>query len=86
MPATAGPEVVPLLEENPLTGSRVAVPLIPAASAALGRLQDMTGLSKTDIMNRAIVTYEFVEHALRDEREVSIRDNRTGETFAVHFL
>jgi monomeric isocitrate dehydrogenase len=47
---------------------RITVALIPEAGAELEHLQDKTGLSKTDIVNRAVMLYEFldawtVEHA-----------------------
>jgi len=40
---------------------RITVSLIPKAVADLQRLQDRTGLSKTNLVNRAIMLYEFVD-------------------------
>lgn len=65
---------------------RITVALIPKASEDLQRLQERTNLSKTDIANRAITLYEFIDAQLRDGREVLIRDNDTGETQIVRFL
>jgi hypothetical protein len=65
---------------------RITVALIPKAGDDLQRLQDRTGLSKTDIANRAITLYEFIDGQLRTGRDVLIRDNDTGETQTVRLL
>ena len=65
---------------------RITVALIPKASEDLQRLQDRTGLSKTDITNRAITLYEFIDTQLREGRDVLIRDNETNETQVVRLL
>jgi len=43
-------------------------------------------LSKTDIANRAITSYEFVGAQLQAGRDLIVRDRRTGETQVVRFL
>ena len=68
------------------TAERITVALIPKAAEDLQRLQERTSLSKTDIANRAITLYEFIEEQLRAGREVLIRDSKTGETQIVRFL
>jgi hypothetical protein len=65
---------------------RITVALLPAVTGDLERLQSRTGLSKTDIANRAITMYEFIEAQLRAGRDVLIRDNETKETQIVRFL
>lgn len=65
---------------------RITVALIPKAGDDLQRLQDRTSLSKTDIANRAITLYEFIDAQLRAGRDVLIRDNDTGETQTVRLL
>ena len=65
---------------------RITVALIPKAADDLQQLQDRTSLSKTDITNRAITLYEFIDDQLRTGREVLIRDPGTGETQIVRFL
>jgi hypothetical protein len=65
---------------------RITVALIPKVGAELQRLQDRTSLSKTDIANRAITLYEFIDAQLREGRDVLIRDNDTGETQTVRLL
>jgi hypothetical protein len=65
---------------------RITVALIPKAATDLQHLQDRTNLSKTDIVNRAITLYEFVDEQMRAGRDLLIRDNKTGETQLVRFL
>ena len=57
-----------------------------AGSEDLQRLQDRTGLSKTDIANRAITLYEFIDTQIRTGRDVLIRDNEAGVTEIVRLL
>ena len=42
-------------------GERITVALIPTAEIGLRRLQERTNLSKTDLANRAITSYEFLD-------------------------
>jgi hypothetical protein len=67
-------------------GERITVALMRQAAAGLQQLQHRTDLSKTDIANRAITLYEFIDSQLRAGREVIIRDNQTGEMQVVRFL
>jgi hypothetical protein len=67
-------------------GERITVALIPEAASDLRRLQERTNLSKTDITNRAITSYEFFDAQLKSGRDLLIRDPRTGETQLVRFL
>ena len=65
---------------------RITVALIPKAGDELLRLQDRTGLSKTDVVNRAITLYEFIDARTRTDQEILIRDKKTGETQTVVLL
>ncbi|MGH3418463.1 MAG: hypothetical protein ACRDOD_02520 [Streptosporangiaceae bacterium] len=65
---------------------RITVALIPKAGDDLQQLQDRTGLSKTDIVNRAISAYEFFESKMRDGNDLLIRDPQTNEVQIVKFL
>lgn len=65
---------------------RITVALLPKVAADLQQLQERTGLSKTDIINRAITLYEFISAQQDAGREVLIRDKKTGETRAILFL
>jgi hypothetical protein len=60
--------------------------LIPKAGDDLQRLQERTSLSKTDLVNRAITLYEFIQSQLSADRDVLIRDNKTGRTQRVRLL
>jgi len=68
------------------TIERITVALIPKAAAELQELQNRTGLSKTDIVNRAITLYEFIDEELHASRDVLVRDRKTGEIQIVRFL
>jgi hypothetical protein len=73
-------------DERSTAGERITVALIPGVHADLRRLQERTGLSKTDITNRAITSYEFFDAQLQAGREIIVRDPKTGETQLVRFL
>src|SRR5579863_6667311 len=68
------------------TPERITVALIPKAGSDLRQLQSRTSLSKTDLANRAITLYEFVDAQLRAGRDLVIRDPVTGETQLVRLL
>jgi len=65
---------------------RITVALIPQAATDLQSLQDRTTLSKTDLVNRAITLYEFIDTQLKEGRDLILRDKATGETQLVRFL
>ena len=65
---------------------RITIALIPKASDDLLRLQERTRLSKTDLVNRAITLYEFIDDRARVGQEILIRDKTTGETQTVVLL
>ena len=71
---------------RPQAVERITVALIPKAGDDLQRLQERTSLSKTDITNRAITLYEFIDAQLRAGRDVLIRDSNTGETQTIRLL
>ncbi len=65
---------------------RITVALIPKVAEDLQRLKNRTDMSKTDIVNRAITLYEFIEAQLRDGNDILIRDRESGETQNVIIL
>lgn len=75
----------PLARSQPL-GGHLAVPLIRKAGDDLQRLQERTRLSKTDVVNRAITLYEFIDERTRVGQEILIRDKKTGDTQAIVLL
>jgi hypothetical protein len=69
------------------TGSdRITVALVEKAANDLQRLQARTGLSQTDIVNRALSLYEFIDGQLHEGGEVLIRNNSTGEDRLLRLL
>jgi hypothetical protein len=81
--AVAGGRDTPAAPASP---ERITVALIPKAAGDLKKLLDRTGLSKTDITNRAITLYEFIEAQISEGKAVIISDPETGETQVVRFL
>ena len=73
-------------ESQRLATERITVALIPKAAEDLSRLQAATGLSKTDIVNRAISLYEFLQAQIDAENDFVVRDRKTGESQLVKFL
>ena len=65
---------------------RITIALIPKAGDDLLRLQARTSLSKTDVVNRAITLYEFIDAQSRAGQELLLRDKETGETQTVVLL
>jgi len=65
---------------------RLTVALIPKAGLDLGRLQGRTKLSKTDLVNRAITLYEFLDSQQAEGYDVLLRNRTTGETQIIQFL
>ena len=65
---------------------RITVALVTKASEDLQRLQDRSGHSKTDIVNRAITAYEFLDAQLRAGKDLLVKDPKTGETQLIKFL
>jgi hypothetical protein len=74
------------IAQPPALGERITVALIPAVADDLRRLQERTNLSKTDIANRAITSYEFLDAQIQTGHDLIVRDRRTGETQLVRFL
>jgi hypothetical protein len=67
-------------------GRRITVALIPKAGDDLQLLHDRTTLSKTDLVNRAIISHAFIDAQQRAGRDLIVRDNGTGETKLVRFV
>jgi len=68
---------------------RLTITLAPDAIDALAALQVRTGLSKTDVLNRAVQIYNMLDEATRNGSEVLLRTPRAGtggEIERVRFL
>ena len=92
MPANPGNKIIgdEVARQKPpppqQSSERITVALIPKAASDLQGLQERSGLSKTDLVNRAISLYEFIDAQLREGKEVLIRDPAKGETQRVHLF
>lgn len=62
-------------DQQPTVSERINAALIRESSEALAKLQDRTGLSKTDAVNRAITVYEFIDAEIREGNEIIVRDS-----------
>ena len=79
------------IDQNPPSSSRPAPPLDPItvalvekAAADLQITHERTHLSKTDIVNRAVSLYEFVDAELRAGAEFIVR--RDGQNYVVKLM
>lgn len=63
---------------------RMNVALIPRTQDALDRTANRMGLSKTDVINRAIQAYDFLEEQLSSGAKIFVR--RGNSTEEVRFL
>jgi hypothetical protein len=72
--------------QRPTVSERITIALIAKAAEGLQRLQRRTGLSKTDVVNRAISVYDFIDQQLEDGNELLIRRKGTDEVQLVHIL
>jgi hypothetical protein len=61
-------------ETTPTVVERLTVALVGDAVRALSRIRDRSGLKKVDILNRAIVVYDFIDAELRDGKQIVLRD------------
>ncbi len=71
------------VEGSQAAGERITVTLIPKAREDLVRLRERTSLSTTDLGNRVITLYEFLDQLLRTGHDFLARDPATGNTSLV---
>jgi hypothetical protein len=60
---------------SPPPSGRITVALVDKAAADLQATYERTGLSKTDIVNRAVSLYEFIDAELDAGAELIVRRN-----------
>ena len=65
---------------------RITVALVPKASEGLQHLIGSTGLSKTDVVNRAITLYEFIDAQTQAGLDLILKDPKTGESQVIRLL
>ena len=73
-------------DERHVVAERITVALISRASTDLRRVQERTGMSKTDIVNRALTLYEFIDRRLADGSEILLRSEGTSELELIRLL
>jgi hypothetical protein len=64
---------------------RITVSLIPRTTTALAELSSVTGMSKTDLVNRAVQLLHFVHEVESGGEHLLIR-RADGEVERVHLL
>jgi hypothetical protein len=64
---------------------RITVALIPRTAASLAALRERTRLTKTELANRAITLYDFIDQQIAAGAAVLIR-HPDGSTAEVRFL
>lgn len=52
---------------------RVTVNLVSKSAASLDRLSVSTGLSKTDVINRALQVYDFIDSETEAGKQILVR-------------
>jgi hypothetical protein len=63
----------------PPDAERVTVNLTPRSVRALRNVVGWTHYSKTDVINRALQVYEFVQQIMEDGGSVHVRQTQDGE-------
>jgi hypothetical protein len=86
MPARVGGNVAGEDVARQTLAERITVALIPQAAEDLQHLQGRTGLSKTDLVNRAVSLYDFINTQLGEGRDLLIRDNETEEIQVIRLM
>jgi hypothetical protein len=81
-----GSVAMPAVTERPAITDRITVALVRKAGEDLESLQERTGLSKTDVVNRAISLYEFIESQMQAGKQLLIKDPDSDETQLIRFL
>jgi hypothetical protein len=73
-------------DQRASVADRVTVALVPKAASDLQQTVVRTGLSKTDVINRAVSLYGYIEGRLSDGDELLIRDGKTGQVEQIKFF
>ncbi|MFH9953305.1 hypothetical protein ACH4OX_03680 [Streptomyces roseolus] len=64
---------------------RYSVTFVPPAVEAIQALTELSGLSKTDVINRAVQVYAFLASEMAEGRQVLLR-NEDGSLERVHIV
>jgi hypothetical protein len=74
----------PSAQDPPPTATRITVSLVEKAAADLRRIIGRTRLSQTDVVNRALTLYEFVDSEMSSGAEIIVR--RDGKEHRIVLL
>jgi hypothetical protein len=66
--------------------TRVSVNLIPRSSIAIGLAKKLTGDSATDIVNRSVQVYAYLEQVIANGGAIYIRESADSELEQLKFL
>jgi hypothetical protein len=72
--------------QRPAVADRVTVALVPKAADDLRQAVERTGLSKTDVVNRAVSLYEYLDARLSRGDEILVRDPKSGQLEQIRFF
>jgi hypothetical protein len=70
---------------KPGAADRVTVALVPKAAGDLQQTVERTGLSKTDVVNRALTLYQYLDALLSSGAELFTRD-KSGQVEKINFF
>ncbi|WP_026415654.1 hypothetical protein [Actinomadura oligospora] len=72
--------------EGPGARERVTVNLTAKGAAALTELMRLTGDTKTDVINRALGVYAYLENVIQQDGKVYVREQDQSDLERVRFL
>jgi hypothetical protein len=72
--------------ERQVMAERITVGLIPKVVKELDELQKNTGMSKTDLVNRAVSLYALVERHLACGEELRLFSPKNNQQQRIHLL
>jgi hypothetical protein len=72
--------------ERQVVAKRITVGLIKKVLDELEQLQERSGMTSTDAVNRAITLAAFVDRQMAEGKELLLRDPETDEVERVHLL
>ncbi|AOP46064.1 hypothetical protein SL103_07250 [Streptomyces lydicus] len=70
---------------EPAESERYSVTFVPAAVQAVHDLTEVSGLSKSDVINRAVQVYAFLAREMAGGRQLMLR-NEDGSLERVHIV
>jgi hypothetical protein len=75
---------IPMPNPTDIQADRITIGLTKRSVDELAALQDQTGLSKTDLINRSIGLYKFITEKMDSDWDVVLQNQKTGENLLVH--